>query len=83
MENKYKNLLEDLLAIENEELTVSEAEDKIRTMVYEHANIAVSKASIMSIEELLKKLHTDFSSTDEVAIEEIEKRILKLIGGGK
>lgn len=83
MEDNYKKLLEELSAIENEELTVSEAEGKIRTMLCEHANIAISKASTMSTEEILKTLNAEIPSDNEVSIEDIEKRISKLIGGSK
>lgn len=81
MEDKYKKLLEELSVMEEENLTVSEAENKIRTMLYEHANIAVSKASTMSTEEILNKFHSEIPSNCEVSMGEIQKRISKLIGG--
>lgn len=81
MKDKYKKLLEELSAMEKEELTVSEAEDKIRTMLCEDANIAVSKASTMSTEEILKNFHSEIPSNCEVSMKEIQERISKLIGG--
>lgn len=83
MDEKYKKLLGELSSIETEALSVSEIETKIKTMLGEHANIAVPKASTMPLESILEALKIDGSDNDAITMNEIEKKISELTKGGK
>lgn len=83
MDERLKKLLADLSSMEEKKLTEEEINEMIKKYLGEATNVAVTKASTLSIEENLQLLQGMLMEETETNMKKIMEKINTLTNGRK